>query len=119
MRLDELAEQLWWSMEERLMRLACATLTWQDLFFLINAPAIQQMAADARKVLPKPEGDSNLSDFYAAQLEDNDNFSGQEWWMQNLFDMKTREPGNAGDDDEDISNHWWMQNLYSMNSHQV
>jgi len=77
------------------------TRAWQeDLFFLINAPAIQQMVkAAAQELAPDSE---------AAAAKDTN--SAPEWWMQNLFEMGNH---SNGEDDEDTMNNWWMQNLYT------
>ena len=81
------------------------TQAWQeDLFFLINAPAIQQMVKKAAKELAP---DSEIA---AAA----DSKTAPEWWMQNLFDMGAH--GMDDDDESDVHSSWWMQNLYDMNS---
>ena len=81
------------------------TIAWQeDLFFLINAPAIQQMVKSAAKDLA-PESEA---------AKGGDTKSAPEWWMQNLFDMGSHGGGN--EDDDNPNTNWWMQNLYDMNT---
>ena len=82
----------------------------EDLFFLIHAPVIQSMVKEAQKTITPPEG----FDKPAEDVASGDADMPQQWWMQNLFDMKTRTGDGDGDEDEDVSSQWWMQNLYSM-----
>ena len=93
------------------------TQAWQeDLFFLVNAPTIQQLAKQAQKELAdqKPEEAAALQ-LQAKAAEDDEAETASQWWMQNMFDMKTRT--NVEDEDEDASSNWWMQNLYTMGHH--
>ena len=80
------------------------TLQWQeDLFFLINAPAIQSMVkSKAKELAPDSE--------VASRSEQK---TAPEWWMQNIFDMGHH---GGGEEDNETSTNWWMQNLYDMNT---
>jgi hypothetical protein len=81
------------------------TLAWQeDLFFLINAPAIQEMVKRTAKEM-KPNS--------AAAKGGDGASSAPEWWMQNLFDMGSNQTEDG--DVDDTHTNWWMQNLYDMN----
>ena len=81
------------------------TQQWQeDLFFLINAPAIQSMVKSAAKTLA-PESEVASKEGSA---------TAPEWWMQNLYEMGSHDSGGGGDDEG--STNWWMQNLYDMNT---
>ena len=70
------------------------TQQWQqDLFFLINAPAIQQITSAA-----------------ANETGATDGTTAQEWWMQNLNDLNIRSaPTAAGGNEEEETQGWWMQ----------
>ena len=79
------------------------TQQWQqDLFFLINAPAIQRITAAAAADQGDPE------------------MTAQDWWMQNLPANIQILPGNTqttprgGDGADDWADGWWMQNLFDM-----
>ena len=89
------------------------TQAWQeDMFFLVNAPAIQTMAKVAQKEL------QDLGKVPSGPVDSDDPASSMpEWWMQNLFEMGGRAGGGDLDDDE-IAGSWWMQNLYSMGNHE-
>jgi len=90
------------------------TVQWhEDLFFMIHAPTIQSMVKEAQKTITPPEG-FDASTLDAAAAADD---APQQWWMQNLFEMKTRGGDDEGLEDEDLSTQWWMQNLYTMGSH--
>lgn len=79
------------------------TQQWQqDLFFLINAPAIKKITAQnaAQEAADK-----------AAEEEE----SAFDWWNDNLpFDIAIQSSNHMDDDDEDVSGNWWMQNLFDM-----
>ena len=72
------------------------TQQWQqDLFFLINAPAIQKITAAA-----------------AAEETEDAEQTAHEWWMQNLpMDIAIQ---SSSVEEGDESESWWMQNLYDM-----
>jgi len=84
------------------------TQQWQeDLFFLINAPAIQQMVKKTAQEM-KPDSEAAAASEAA---------SAPEWWMQNLFEMGHNGTGGGGLEEEDAQTNWWMQNLYEMGHH--
>ena len=84
------------------------TQAWQeDLFFLINAPAIQQMVKKTAKEMQPGTDQKQVGAPDVAP-------SAPEWWMQNLFDMGHHGEGENGD--EDAGTNWWMQNLYDINT---
>ena len=83
------------------------TLQWQeDLFFLINAPVIQQMVKQAQ------------DEHKGAAINPSANIDrGKDehlWWLQNLFEMGNHDKPEGSDKDEDILDNWWMQNLFAM-----
>ena len=87
------------------------TQAWQeDLFFLINAPAIQQMVKRTAKELQQNQANKPAGADAGPEAAP----SAPEWWMQNLFDMGHH--GGGDDDDGDNGTNWWMQNLYDMNT---
>jgi len=84
------------------------TQQWQqDLFFLVNAPAIQQMVASTAKTLA-PDSEA------AAQGDDPWAKSAPDWWLNEMTlfaaDKERCLPGELEDDDAAAA--WWMQNLY-------
>jgi len=87
------------------------TQAWQeDLFFLINAPAIQSMVKEAAKAVPRPDGASATG----PGVDDVDTAS--QWWMQNLFEMNSRTADEAPPSDEAASSDWWMRNIFDFGS---
>jgi len=86
------------------------TQAWQeDLFFLINAPAIQQMVTKFQTKRKHPE-------------EADDDDDKQRWWMKNLFEMGSHGTTATGGNDDDggdkvDGDNWWMQNLFGMSDH--
>jgi len=89
------------------------TVQWQeDLFFLINAPAIQQMVSNKQEqllksgVAPATAMPTGAEDGRAEPLP---------WWMKNLYEM-----GDAKDSikDQGDAEGWWMQNLFGMGHHE-
>jgi len=75
------------------------TRQWQeDLFFLINAPSIQQLVRQAKKGRTETAATGDAGDDAA-----------DEWWMKGLFEIGATEGG-----DDAAENNWWMQNLFSM-----
>jgi len=83
------------------------TQQWQeDLFFLINAPAIQQMVTKYQ-TSQKASGRTSPDDV----MDDDEGPGGQKWWTKNLFEMGDHTAAPDGDDD-DAENNWWMASLF-------
>jgi len=79
------------------------TLSWQeDLFFLINAPAIQSMVKQAQSELQTP---ANVS-------------PKNEVAMRNILELGslTRRSSDKDSDGDDMNDNWWMNNLFAMDS---
>jgi|EP00900_Chrysochromulina_parva_P024627 kinesin family protein 5 len=87
------------------------TIQWQeDLFFLINAPAIQRLV-EQKKTELEQEG-AVPSSYSQLPSDDQDDFE-KPWWMKNLFDMSGKEEKEKQGEAEG----WWMQNLFGMGQH--
>jgi len=84
------------------------TQAWQeDLFFLINAPAIQQLVTKTQKKHKRDEHDD---------IEDSAH--DQTWWMKNLFEMGNHTAAAGDEDDEGDEKNWWMQSLFGMENNE-
>jgi len=84
------------------------TLSWQeDLFFLINAPAIQSMVKQAQNELQQSAaGDATSTGSPKKAVA-----------MRNLLELgsRTKQPSDE-DADGDVNDNWWMDNLFSSDS---
>ena len=89
------------------------TLAWQeDLFFLINAPAIQQMVKQAQTELQKKEVTSSPTGGGNGSPKN-------ELAMRNLMEMGAHtKRSSSKDSDGDGADNWWMENLFALEDEQ-